>query len=278
MITSNIKLGILAGGGDLPAQLVAACRAAGRPFHLVTFKDQPMPTVPGLQPGEHTIVNLGAVGATLNVLREEAVRDVVLIGAIAKPSIFDLRPDIAGMKLLASVALHHDDALLSTICRFLESEGFRVMGVHDVLPGLMAPKGSLGVVRPVRNDLADIEVGWRTAKLLGQADVGQAVIVKDKVVIGVEAVEGTDLLLERCAGFRGDRTGGVLVKVVKPGQDLRVDLPSIGPRTLELLAKHSYRGVAVEAGRTLVIDQPKVIDMANANGLFVVGEADEPRP
>lgn len=271
MTDATVKLGLLAGGGHLPANIIAACEDAGRPYHVITFKGQPKPEGVPLTDTYHTELPLGKVAATLKTLRKQGVVEVVLAGNLNKPSFFDLMPDLTGAKVLARMIRHHDDDILATVCQLLEEEGLKVVGAHTLLPKLLAGKGVIGNFKPSEAELADIALGLRVARALGQEDVGQAVIVKNKVVIGVEAVEGTDALIQRCAALRGHSEGGVLVKVCKPGQDMRVDLPSIGPKTIENLAHHNYAGVAIEASKTLILDAQTAEATADRTGVFMYG-------
>lgn len=266
------KLAILAGGGDIPALLASACLKRGRPCVVISFEGQPQPVgLNGLEI-EHVCLPIGKVGTILKLLHKEGVKQVVMIGNLSKPSLFSLKPDWKGAQLLAKVALHHDDQLLRMVAGVLEAEGFSVCGVHTVLPELMMPQKVLGKHKPNNDDSADIEIGWRISKVLGAEDVGQAVIVKRRVVLGVEGVEGTDKLIDRCAVLRGeDNKGGVLVKVAKPQQDLRFDMPSIGPETLRRLSAHGYRGIVAEAGNTLLVHAEETVKLADELGLFMVG-------
>jgi DUF1009 family protein len=182
-------------------------------------------------------------------------------------------PDAEGARLLARIgraAFAGDDGLLAAIVRVLEEEGFRVHGVQAVMAGLTAPEGVLTSRAPTPEDEADILRGAAVCRLLGEADVGQAVVVQQGLVLGVEAIEGTDALLARCAGLRRDGPGGVLVKRAKPGQELRADLPTIGVRTVEGAAAAGLAGIAIEAERTLMPERAATIDAANARGLFLV--------
>jgi len=164
-----------------------------------------------------------------------------------------------------------DDGLLSAVVKELEGEGFRVIGPDQLLDRALVPEGPLGVLRPDTQALADIERGLHVARTLGALDIGQAVVVQQGLVLGVEAIEGTDELLRRCAGLRRDGPGGVLVKVEKPGQERRADRPTIGPRTVALAAETGLRGIAIEAYSTIVLDRDEVVGAADRAGLFVVG-------
>ncbi len=185
-----------------------------------------------------------------------------------------MRPDWRAAKFFAQVGYRAlgDDGLLSAVVKELEREGFRVVGVDDFLEAdALLPAGPLGRFLPDARATADIEHGLRLARAIGALDIGQAVIVQQGLVLGVEAIEGTDGLLRRCAGLRRDGPGGVLVKTAKPGQERRVDRPTIGVHTVILAAEAGLRGIAAEAGATLVLDRAEVIRAADDAGLFVVG-------
>lgn len=265
------KLGVLAGGGPLPGQLVAACRETGREFFVVAFEGATDPNP--IADAPHAWVRLGAVGRTIRLLRKAAVEEVVLAGPVPRPSLASLAPDARALKLLAKLGKGGlgDDRILSLIIAELESEGFRVVGVDSILTRLLVAPGALGKLVPDGEAEADIAVGSRIARALGALDVGQAVVVQQGVVLGVEAMEGTDALLARCGRLRRNGPGGVLVKVKKPGQEPRADLPTIGPRTVTASAEAGLRGIAVEAGATLVLDRAAVAEAADRCDLFVVG-------
>lgn len=265
------RLGVLAGGGQLPVRVIEACRASGRDVFVLAFEGHTDPaTVAG---SAHAWVRLGAVGEALRHLREAGVSEVVMAGPVRRPSFEDLRPDWRGAMFLAKVGVRAfgDDGLLSAVVRELEGEGFKVIGADDVFEDLRTLPGPCGAVVPDDAARIDIARGIAVVSALGALDIGQAVVVQQGVVLGVEAIEGTDALLERCAALRRPGTGGVLVKIAKPGQERRVDLPAIGPDTIGRASAAGLRGIALEAGRTLIIDRPSVVRAADAAGLFVVG-------
>ncbi len=271
------KLGIVAGRGDLPRQIIAACRAQGRPFFVVAVEDHADPETVADAP--HAWVRLGAAGLALKRLRDEGVKEIVLAGGISRPSLSGLRPDWWAAKFLArsGAAVLGDDGLLSALVRDLETrEGFRVVGIPELLPGSLAPPGTWGRVVPDDTAWQDIRKGLRVVRVLGAVDVGQAAVVQQGLVLGVEAVEGTDRLLERCGSLRREGPGGVLIKARKPGQENRADLPTIGERTVRHAAAAGLRGIAVEAGGALVTDRDAVVKAADALGLFVVAAEVEP--
>lgn len=265
-------LGIVAGGGVLPLELAACCRRAGRPCFVVALEGMADPEA--LRDVPHAVVRLGAVGESLEHLKRAGVRDVVLAGRVKRPSMAALRPDIMGAKLLARAGaafFSGDDALLKSVVAFLEEEGFCVVGADAVMASLLAPPGVLGRMTPDARADADIVQGVHVARALGALDVGQAVIVEHGYVLGVEAAEGTDGLIERCAALKREAGGGVLVKLKKPAQEMRADLPSIGPETVERLAACGFAGIAVEAQASLILEQETTIARADALGIFIVG-------
>jgi DUF1009 family protein len=271
MAALSPTLGIIAGSGRLPAQLIESCQAVGRAVFVLAFDNADMESIRHVP---HQQVRLGAVGEAIGHLRNAGVEEVVLAGKVKRPAFTSLRPDAMGAKLLARLGTAFfggDDALLKVIVSFLEGEGFNVVGADDVLGALITPAGVLGKIAPDARAKADIAQGLKVAKELGALDVGQAVIVENGHVLGTEAAEGTDALIERCAGLRRELRSGVLVKAKKPGQESRVDLPAIGPDTVEKIHAAGLAGIAVEAAASLILDKEKTIARADALGIFVVG-------
>ncbi len=265
-------LGILAGGGPFPGQVAAASRAAGRPVFIVGFEDFADPAVIGAYP--HAYVRLGAAGRTLALLREHQCHEIVLVGPVKRPSLLDLRPDFEGTRILARIgraAWSGDDGLLAAIVRVLAEEGFSVLGAHEILTASVAQQGALGARAPDPQALADIERGIAVVRALGALDVGQGCVVQQGFVLAVEAAEGTDRMLARVAPLAVPGPGGVLVKLTKPGQERRADMPTIGPRTVTAAAEAGLRGIACEAGGTLLPDRAACIAEADRLGLFLYG-------
>ena len=267
-----VALGILAGGGDLPGRVAAAARAAGREVFLVGLEGFAEKQV--LAPYPHAFVRLGAAGRILSLLREAACRDLVLVGPVRRPSLLDLRPDKDGARLLARIgraAFAGDDGLLAAIVRVLGDEGFNVVGAHEILTEAVGPEGVLTRVQPDATASADIQRGIAVVAALGTVDVGQGCVVQQGIVLAVEAIEGTDAMLARAAALSRPGPGGVLVKLVKPGQERRADLPTIGPATVASAAAAGLRGIAFEAGGTLLAEREATIAAADAAGLFLIG-------
>jgi DUF1009 family protein len=266
------SLGILAGGGPLPGQVAAAAQAAGRHVFIVGLEGFADPAVVGRWP--HEIIRIGAAGRIISALRAHACRDLVLIGPVRRPSFFDMRPDTEGARLLARIgraAFAGDDGLLAAVIRVLGDEGFRVIGAHEVMQEALGPAGLLSRVGPDAMAMADIARGVAVTRALGAVDVGQACVVQQGLVLAVEAAEGTDAMLDRCRTLGRPGPGGVLVKLVKPGQERRADLPTIGPDTLRGSAAAGLRGVAFEAGGTILADRDSALAAADSAGLFLLG-------
>lgn len=265
------KLGIIAGGGPLPRHAAAACRSDGRPYFILGLEGAADPET--LTAGPSASVRLGAAGAALDILRRQAVEEVVMVGRVRRPSMAALRPDWRGAQLLARVGIRAagDDGLLSAVVAEMEREGFRVVGIDQVLRSLLIPEGPIGRHRPDAAAEGDIARGRLVASEIGRLDIGQAVVVQGGTVITVEAIEGTDAMLERAAALLLERRGGVLVKMKKPQQERRVDLPTIGEATVLAAARAGLAGIAVEAGGALVVDRAAIAAAADAAGLFVVG-------
>ena len=265
------KLGILAGGGRLPGLLIEACRRSGRDFFVLAFSGQADPDVIGDAPQEW--VRMGAAGKGFATLHENGVEEIVLAGRVKRPTLTDLRPDLTTIRFFARLGIKGvgDDGLLRALIDDLEERGFKVIGADQVLPSLKAEAGPLGVHKPDSQAEADIARGVAVLGALGDADVGQAAIVQQGIVLGLEAVEGTDALLRRCAALKRDGPGGVLIKLSKAKQETRVDLPTIGPDTISAAAEAGLRGIAIEAGATIVLDPVELARAADEAGLFVIG-------
>lgn len=266
------SLGIIAGGGELPARVADAARATGRGVFIVALEG--FADAATLAPYPHRVVRLGAAGRILATLRERHCRDVVLIGTVRRPSVLDMRPDMEGARLLRRVGraiFAGDDRLLSTVIQILGEEGFRVIGAHEVLAGILAPAGLLTRATADDGALADIARGIAVARAIGEVDVGQGCVVQQGVVLAVEAIEGTDAMLARCASLARAGAGGVLVKLVKPGQERRADLPTIGIDTVRAARLAGLRGIAFEAQGVMLADREATVAAADEAGLFLLG-------
>ena len=250
--------------------MVRAAQMQERPAFILALEGQ---TAPELVSGmEHAWVRLGSVGGAIDALRSARCREVVFAGAVKRPSLLSLRLDWRGAKLFTKLgkAALGDDRVLTALVKELEDEGIRVIGADDVLSGLLVEEGTLGRHAPDEMASHDITLGISVAKTIGAMDVGQAVVVQQGVVLGLEGVEGTGALIARCAKLAQEGLGGVLIKVKKPRQERRVDLPTIGVDTVHAAAQGHMRGIVIEAGATLVIHRDDVVGAADEAGLFLV--------
>ena len=266
-------LAIVAGGGEIPALAIEACEEAGRPYFVFALKGHA--DHPAVFSARHEVIRIGAAAHFEKRAREEGVGDVVMVGRVRRPALHEIRPDAKAAAFLARVAMKSlgDDGLLRAVAAELERFGFRVVGIQDVVTGLLAPSGTMSRALPDREAERDIARGLEIARSVGNLDVGQAVVVQQSLVLGVEAIEGTDALLERCSELRRSGPGGVLVKIRKTRQDRRIDLPTIGVATVRKAAAAGLRGIAVEAGATLLVNREAVVAAADEARLFLVGLA-----
>ncbi|MCX5515296.1 LpxI family protein [Kaistia algarum] len=271
-------LALVCGGGSFPMAIADSALRDGRPVVLFAIRGFADPVA--VERYQHEWIHLGAAKELTSALRRRGCRDIVIVGNVLRPHWWQIRLDWMTIRLLPRILAAMrggDDHLLSRLAEFVEEQGFALLGAHDVAPDLLVPAGVFGSVPPRPADLEDARIGLELVRTLGPFDVGQGVVVAQRHVQAVEAAEGTDWMLERCALLRErgrvklPGRSGVLVKAPKPGQDRRVDLPSIGKRTVEMAAKAGLAGIAVEAGGVLAVDVEDMIREADARGLFLFG-------
>jgi DUF1009 family protein len=264
-------VGLIAGSGRFPLLFAEAAARAGREVVAVAHEGETDPRLESAA-SSCTWVKLGQLGRTVEALRAGGCAEAVFCGGIRKLRLFDVRPDWLGLKVLAGMRSFGDDAALRAIAQALEEEGLKVVSPMPLLPDLLAPRGPLGKRALSGEQRADVELGLRAARALGDLDIGQIVVVKRGVVLAVEALEGTDACIARGGQLaRGGGHGPVVVKVQKPTQDLRFDLPAVGPGTVAALRSAGCSALAVEAGRTVVIDREDLVAAADAAGIAVEG-------
>jgi len=261
-------LGLIAGRGRFPLEVARAARARGESVVGVGFHGETDAAL------DCTRVHLGELGRLIEVLQQAGVRRAVMAGKVPKVHLYgdleSLRPDARALALLARLEDRSDDTILAAIADELATEGIELQDQSQAAPELFAPAGPLGARRPSVPVEADIAFAWPIAKALGGVDVGQTVVVRDRAVLAVEAIEGTDAAIARGAAL-APGGGCVVVKVAKPGQDPRFDMPAIGLDTLAVLAEVKAAALAFEAGRTAVLDREELAREADARGIAVVG-------
>jgi DUF1009 family protein len=272
------RLALIAGNGSLPCQIADALRSAGREFRIIAIKGEADERT---RAQADTELGWGEIGRLYKFLKKTGCRDVLLIGGVSRrPDFTSILGDLGTLKRLPTIIralAGGDDSLLTKVIRLFEVEGYRVVGIKDVAPQLLASSGVLGKVQPNQGDWRDAELALRATEKLGELDIGQAAIAVGGRVVALEGAEGTDAMLQRCAELkrigriRSKGRAGVLVKTAKPNQDLRVDLPTVGPMTIDLAAAAGLAGIAVEASGALIAEKEETLRKADNAGLFVIG-------
>ncbi|MBX2854013.1 MAG: UDP-2,3-diacylglucosamine diphosphatase LpxI [Rhodobacteraceae bacterium] len=272
-------LGVVAGAGALPRLVAEAERRHGGAAHIVALRGFAEDWVNGWP---HTVAGVGQVGLVFSSLRRAGCTRVCLAGGLSRPVIWRLRPDLTGLKVAAEalqLLRKGDDGLLRGLAKIFEARGFRLIGAHELLEDLLAPAGALTEKQPGKHDLSDVARAAEIVEALGRVDVGQGAVVAHGRCLAVETVQGTDAMLAKLEG--DDRRSGapvpsgVLYKAPKPGQDKRMDLPAIGPRTVRLAKAAGLNGVVVKAGEVFLLDPAETAAAAREAGLFVYGYSGE---
>jgi len=274
MKTSKNKgvLGIIAGSGQFPLLVARSARKSGLQVVAVAHRGE---TDPALEAEVDSItwVRLGQLGQLIKALKKHDVCSAVMAGGIRKLKMFEnVMPDLKGIGLMSKLAIFHDDDILRAVSGELKKAGIEIVSSTTHVPELVAPPGVLTKRRPSRGEMQDIHFGWRIAKELGRLDIGQCVVVRRKTVLALEAIEGSDETI-----LRGGRLGQervVVVKVSKPEQDMRFDVPSVGAQTIESMLKVKASALAIEAGKTLLFNKDEMISLADRGGISIysVGE------
>jgi DUF1009 family protein len=276
-----VTIGIICGGGDYPRLIAKTCIEKNIDFCLLfingctdifpqtLYNDLLYPecSMPALT------INLGEIETAIDFFKTNNVDKIIFAGHIKRPNFKDLSLDKKGASWLLKLGkaiFSGDDALLRAIVKLLNDDGFEIISGTDLIDDVFVSAGILTSKAPSDSEYFDIKKGFQAAKTLGALDIGQSVIVHDGLILGVECIEGTDNLIERCADLRKSSTGGILVKASKPEQDKRLDLPTIGVNTINLLKKHEFSGVAIEAEKCIVLNKKLVIEQANDFSMFFI--------
>lgn len=265
-----MPIGIIAGAGRLPHIVTKELKESGEKVVVVALKDLASESLREYA-DTFSSISIGKVGQIISFLKKNSVKKIVLVGKVEKRLIFELervKPDLRAVKLLLKAKLRGDNQILSLIEEELLKEGVRIVDLTEICPNLLTPQGVLTVKEPSREQWDDISLGIKIAKKIGELDIGQAVAVKEGVVIAVEAIEGTDEMIERAGQYTTD---AVIVKVSKPQQTLKLDPPAAGLDTIERMKSARAKVLALEAERTIMIDKHELIKKANEYGMIVVG-------
>ena len=262
-------IGLIAGGGQFPLLFAEAARARGRRVVAVAHVNETLPELEQ-QADVPCWVKLGQLGRIIKYFRQEGVNETVFAGTITKTRIFhDVLPDFKGLTLWNKIDIRLDDAILRAVAQTLEEEGIRVIASTCYLDHLFFPQGLLSRKKPSTAQMEDIRFGWSIARAVGRLDIGQCVVVRDRSVLAVEAIEGTDAAIRRGGELAG--SGAVVVKLKKPDQDFRFDLPATGEKTIATLAAVKGAVLAVEAGQSLLFDRAAMVRAADRAGIVVIG-------
>lgn len=273
-----LNIGILAGGGALPRLVAESAISDGHRVHIVGVEGEAGKNISAFS---HSWMKWGQVGRMFGHFHDAGCTDIVIIGSVKRPDLKKIRIDVGAIRSLPTllgILAGGDDAILSGIVSVFEKNGLRIRGAHEIAPTLLAEEGLLAGPQPTPADHIDIEKGMAVLTALGGHDVGQGVVVAKRYVLGIEAAEGTDELLRRANDLRqwGNswlqrKRVGVFVKTPKPGQELRVDMPTVGPQTVRLVVDAGLAGMAIVAQRVLLVDREETIQLANEAGVFILG-------
>jgi DUF1009 family protein len=262
------KIGLIAGNGTFPIAFARAAKQKGMQVIAVAHEGE---TLPELAQWVDDIfwIKVGQLGKLISIFKEQGVKDALMAGGIKKTRLFGGgMPDLRAVALLAKMVYKKDDSILRAVADELESEGITIRESTLYLDSILASPGVLTKRKPTKDEQKDIDFGWQMAKEIGKLDIGQTVLVKDQAVLAVEAIEGTDEAIRRGGLLCGQ--GAVVVKVCKPQQDLRFDLPAIGTQTIQTMKQVKAACLAIEAGKTIIIDREFVVRDADAAGISIV--------
>lgn len=265
-------IAIFAGRGILPQMLIEDCQKKGRNFTLFLLQSENYDI--DYSAFNPVVLPYGALEKFLNILKEKQLKNLIFIGAVNKPNFSSLKVDKTGAILLAKILANKilgDDAVLKTVLNFFEKQGLKVLKIEELLDCVVSTKSTLTSINPTKENFDDINLGVKAIKSFSAFDVGQAVIVAQKQIIAVEAAEGTDQMIKRCANLNIDyKKKAVLVKMKKRGQNVKVDLPTIGLDTIKNCANSGIAGIAIQTNSTLILQKEEVINLANQLGIFLI--------
>ncbi|MGO9013349.1 MAG: LpxI family protein [Dissulfurispiraceae bacterium] len=265
-----MQIGIIAGAGELPEIIARDAKERGYKVITIALENLASSVLNDLS-DEIQWINVGKLGALIDSFKTSGVCEAIMAGKVPKSLLYKskITPDLRAIKLLFSLKDKSDDAILNALANELAKEGITIINTASFSPHLQTPEGVLTQEPPSKEEWADIEFGWKIAKAIGEMDIGQTVVVKGQAVMAVEAIEGTDEAIRRGGKWAGD--GVVVVKVSKPQQDMRLDVPVIGPTTLQAMIDVRARVLAIEAERSIIIHRDKLIKEAEESGISVVG-------
>ena len=262
------RIGIVAGSGQFPILFTEAAKAKGYAVYAAAYVGEADSRLADLA-ADIKWVHLGQVRKLIQFFKANRISQAVFAGGIQKTRMFsDVKPDVKAISLIIKVKTTHDDNILKLFADVLEKEGIRIISATVLLPGLLAPDGCWTRRKPNRAEAADIDLGWKLAKEIGRLDIGQCIVIGGGSVLAVEAIDGTDATIQRGAAL--GRGNASVVKICKPNQDLRFDMPAVGTQTVETMVRSGATALAVEAGKTLVFNRDEMIDLADRKNVAIV--------
>ena len=265
------NLCVIAGGGILPRKIADNFDPSGDRIFFLAFRNVTDPEV--VAGRHHEWLELGEVQKAIDAMHRNNVDKVVMAGPIQRPALSSLALDTRALKMLAKGGLKvfGDDGLLSLVAKEIEKEGIKVIGIEQILSGVLTKEGLLAGPAPTKISWDDIKRGLQVLNSLGPCDVGQSIAVQEGIVLAIEAIEGTDQMIERAGSLQRNVSGPILIKISKANQDKRVDLPTAGPETVNNAIRSGFQGLALEANNSLLLDKDRVIKIAEKNSFFVIG-------
>jgi len=265
------KLAIIAGNGTIPFYLIEECKKSEREYCLIIIDGHAEELSQKYKPD--FVVSLFKMGRAIKFVKGLGIKDILMVGGVNRPSLKHIIPDLWTAKFLATISskITGDNSILSKLTEALEEEGFNIIAPEDILPNLICPKGILGNVEPNKQNNKDINIGFKIAKVIGKNDIGQSLVIENGLVLAIEAAEGTDSMIARSYSLKKEDKGGVLIKVMKPNQDKRIDRPVIGIKTIKAIKEAGLDGIAIESNEILILNYSNIITFANKEGLFIVG-------
>lgn len=269
------KTCLIIGGGKAPKIVIEQLKKDREDFFVIALKGHADPSSIR-KDTNHSWIELGQLKKAFDLLKKNNISRVSFIGSVKRPSLSNIKTDIEGSLFLLKMGFKKfvggDNSLLSGVLNLFEEKGFDVISSSTISPSLKAPRGVLGKIKPKKQDIKDIEIGTRILEQTGKTDIGQSLIIEKGYILGIEAAEGTQNLIKRCKPLKREQDRcGVLVKIKKQNQDPRIDLPSIGPKTIDAIKSSGFRGIAIQSEYGLIIEKEKLIKKANENNIFVVG-------
>jgi len=271
METKITKLAIIAGNGSIPFYLIEECEKKAIKYSLILIDGHGSKLLNKYKPDY--IVSLSKMGRAIKFVKENGIKDIIMVGGVNRPSLKNIIPDLWTAKFIANIksSVTGDDSILSRLTKALEEEGFNILAPEDIIPNLLCPMGVLGKFKPSEDNKKDIIDGFKIAKMVGSHDIGQALVIENGLVLAIEAAEGTDSMIRRSEKLKKDQKGGVLVKVIKPQQDKRIDRPVIGINTLKAVKDAGLDGIAIEKKEIMILNFSEVVSYADKEGLFIAG-------